>query len=210
MLFSEINIEKLSDDKITQLVFDGIDDSGKLAEYGIVFGHYTLYESRVKKAIELYHLGRIKKIVLIGGKHGISNQSKGTKTEVELMLPLLLEASVKIEDILMDETANDTIESCQNLKKIVPPNKTHNIVIITSEYHMKRLLATFKMHYCNRDMYSCVSVKTGYADRENWFLSERIWNSGRSLVEFEAKVLHEYALKGKIADLECLSDEIVR
>ena len=38
-------------------------------------------------------------------------------------------------------------------------------------------------------------------DKENWFLSEKVYNSGRNLVEFEANLLIKYAKEGKIYDL---------
>lgn len=50
--------------------------------------------------------------------------------------------------------------------------------------------------------YILVPAKDGFTDRENWFLSEKVFNSGRSLVEFEADLLIKYAKENKLYDLE--------
>ena len=42
----------------------------------------------------------------------------------------------------------------------------------------------------------------GFSDRDNWFLSDDSWNSGRSLATYEAGLLVRYAKEGKIADLD--------
>ena len=47
-----------------------------------------------------------------------------------------------------------------------------------------------------------IPSKDGYSDRDNWFLSSKEWNSGRSIVEYEAHLLVKYAGEGKIYDME--------
>ena len=52
-----------------------------------------------------------------------------------------------------------------------------------------------------------IPAKDDFSDRENWFLSDNSWNSGRSLVTYEANLLVKYAKENKIADLEYLMED---
>ena len=59
------------------------------------------------------------------------------------------------------------------------------------------------MKYCPKELeYTLVPSKDGFSDKENWFNSDNSWNSGRSLVTFEAKVLIKYAIEDKIYNLD--------
>ena len=46
-----------------------------------------------------------------------------------------------------------------------------------------------------------ISSRDGFSDRDNWFLSDNSWNSGRSLATYEAHLLVKYAKEDKIYDL---------
>lgn len=47
----------------------------------------------------------------------------------------------------------------------------------------------------------------GIADRDNWFLSDGSWNTGRSLATYEAHLLIQYAREEKIYDLKINLDK---
>ena len=203
MNLSEINNENLTDKQIEKIVFSNINDSGKSAKYGIVFGSYTLQRYRIEQAIKLYKEGRVEKLILTGGKGGISNKNNEDVPEAELMKASLVKNGISPQHLILDNSSNSTIENGINVAKIL--NNLHEniqeVILISSEFHLKRCMAIMKKYYKTNIDYILVPAKDGFTDKENWFLSEKAYNSGRNLVEFEANLLIKYAKEGKIYDL---------
>lgn len=203
MKLSEINNENLTDKQIEKIVFFDINDSGKSAKYGIVFGSYTLQKYRIEQAIKLYKEGRVEKLILTGGKGGISNKNNEDVPEAELMKASLVKNGISPQHLILDNSSNSTIENGINVAKIL--NNLHEniqeVILISSEFHLKRCMAIMKKYYKTNIDYILVPAKDGFTDKENWFLSEKAYNSGRNLVEFEANLLIKYAKEGKIYDL---------
>lgn len=203
MKLSEINNANLTDKQIEKIVFSDINDSGKSAKYGIVFGSYTLQKYRIEQAIKLYKEGRVEKLILTGGKGGISNKNNEDVPEAELMKASLVKNGISPQHLILDNSSNSTIENGINVAKIL--NNLHEniqeVILISSEFHLKRCMAIMKKYYKTNIDYILVPAKDGFADKENWFLSEKAYNSGRNLVEFEANLLIKYAKEGKIYDL---------
>lgn len=203
MKLSEINNENLTDKQIEKIVFSNINDSGKSAKYGIIFGSYTLQKYRIEQAIKLYKEGRVEKLILTGGKGGISNKNNEDVPEAELMKASLVKNWISPQHLILDNSSNSTIENGINVAKIL--NNLHEniqeVILISSEFHLKRCMAIMKKYYKTNIDYILVPAKDGFTDKENWFLSEKAYNSGRNLVEFEANLLIKYAKEGKIYDL---------
>lgn len=203
MKLSEINNANLTDKQIEKIVFSDINDSEKSAKYGIVFGSYTLQKYRIEQAIKLYKEGRVEKLILTGGKGGISNKNNEDVPEAELMKASLVKNGISPQHLILDNSSNSTIENGINVAKIL--NNLHEniqeVILISSEFHLKRCMAIMKKYYKTNIDYILVPAKDGFTDKENWFLSEKAYNSGRNLVEFEANLLIKYAKEGKIYDL---------
>lgn len=203
MKLSEINNANLTDKQIEKIVFSDINDSGKSAKYGIVFGSYTLQKYRIEQAIKLYKEGRVEKLILTGGKGGISNKNNEDVPEAELMKASLVKNGISPQHLILDNSSNSTIENGINVAKIL--NNLHEniqeVILISSEFHLKRCMAIMKKYYKTNIDYILVPAKDGFTDKENWFLSEKAYNSGRNLVEFEANLLIKDAKEGKIYDL---------
>lgn len=204
MKLSEINNENLTDNQIDKIVFSNVKDSGKSAKYGIVFGSYTLQKYRVEQAASLCKEGRVKKLILTGGKGGISNINNEDVPEAEIMKMSLVEKGVSEQDLILDDTSNSTIENGINVAKILNnlEGSIQELLLISSEFHLKRCMAIMKKYYKENIDYILVPAKDGFTDKENWFLSENEYNSGRNLVEFEADLLIKYAKEGKNYDLD--------
>ncbi len=203
MKLSKINNENLTDNQIEKIVFSNINDSGKSAKYGIVFGSYTLQKYRIEQATNLYKEGRVKKLILTGGKGGISNQNNEDVPEAELMKESLVKNGVSLQDLIIDNSSNSTIENGINVANILNnlQENIQEVILISSEFHLKRCMAIMKKYYKANIDYILVPPRDGFTDKENWFLSEKVYNSGRNLVEFEANLLIKYAKEGKIYDL---------
>lgn len=197
---SQINVENLTDEQIDNIVYSNIEDDGLSSEYALVFGNSILIKERVDTSVNAYKNGRIKKIIYSGGSNGISNQDNSTIPEAIKMKQLALSLGVKEEDILIDDTSNNTFENVENAMKLLPDYIKH-ISIITSEFHLKRCYAILKKNYPNISV-TMISSKDGFSDMDNWFLSDDSWNSGRSLATYEARLLVKYAKENKIYDLE--------
>ncbi|MFR2534147.1 MAG: YdcF family protein [Clostridia bacterium] len=207
MKLSQIPIEHMTDEQIDKIVYEGIENNNQEALCGVVFGNYRFQDLRVQKAVELYKAGRIKKLLFLGGAGGISNEEHIPETEASCMKKLALTLGVKEQDIFLEEQSNNSIENCIQsmpiLKQIYPKGNIDKLLLISSEFHLKRCLATFlKQDEEKKIQYILVPVRDGFSDRTNWFLSDTSWNTGRSLATFEAKALIQYAKEGKIEDLE--------
>lgn len=201
MKLSEINKEFLTDNEIEKIVYDGIYDSGKNTLYGLVLGNSMLISERVETALNAYKEGRIKKIIFSGGTGGISNQNSDAIPEAIKIKDLAVSLGIKNEDILIEDNSNNSFENIDNSFNLFNLEKLSSLAIITSEFHLKRCFAIIKKKYPKMDII-LIPSKDGFSDRDNWFLSDDSWNSGRSLATWEAKILIKYAKEHKIEDLD--------
>lgn len=175
MKLSEINNANLTDKQIEKIVFSDINDSGKSAKYGIVFGSYTLQKYRIEQAIKLYKEGRVEKLILTGGKGGISNKNNEDVPEAELMKASLVKNGISPQHLILDNSSNSTIENGINVAKIL--NNLHEniqeVILISSEFHLKRCMAIMKKYYKTNIDYILVPAKDGFTDKENWFFQKK-------------------------------------
>lgn len=197
---SKIDDNNLTDEQIEKIVFSNIDDDNIPSEYALIFGNSMLIKERVTTAYNAYKAGRIRKLIFMGGTSGVSNQDNSNISEAEKMKKLAISLGVNEGDILIDDKSNNTFENIENAMKLLPSNIDH-ISIITSEFHLKRCYAILKKKYPSISV-TMISSKDGFSDKDNWFLSDNSWNSGRSLVTYEAHLLVRYAKEDKIEDLE--------
>lgn len=231
MLLSEVPIEAKWNEKTRlyennidsslaeKIVFQNIIDEEQISFYGIVFGTSRKIEmiARIQKAIHLYKMGRIKKLILTGGKSGISSKKKNQtpdkivkenneisyliqdgKSEAERMKEIALSDNVPITDIIVNDYSNDTIENIKYLKDVIEVEKITNLVLISSAYHLKRCLAVAKMYLSKQIHYDLVIAPTGYFELDNY----QNTSLGIQLIQFEANHLVNLARKKVIEDLE--------
>lgn len=203
MKLSKINDQNLNDKDIATIVYSNIKDNGKTSKYGLVFGNSMLIKERVAKAVELYNNKRIQKVIFMGGTNGVSNQNNSIIPEADKMKELAIEAGINENDIILENTSNNTFENIDNAMTLLKDeiDTIKNITVITSEFHLKRCYAILKKNYPNINI-TLVPAKDGFSDSDNWFLSDNSWNSGRSLATYEAHLLIKYARENKIEDLE--------
>ncbi|SIS97875.1 YdcF family protein [Belliella pelovolcani] len=125
-------------------------------EYGIVLTGVTnlskeVYDrtffnkgaDRATQAIQLYKLGKIKKILITGGQ-GLNPSNPNT--EAELLRDFMLIAGVEEADILIENKAKNTYQNAALTKEIfnqnnIPAEQTH--LLITSAFHMNRAKGCF-------------------------------------------------------------------
>lgn len=206
MKLSKINKKNLNDTDIQKIVYENTSDNLKCCKYGIVFGNNNLINERVTVAVNAYKNKRIEKIIFSGGSNGISNTNNDTIPEAVKMMQLAIEKGVHKEDILVDDLSNNSFENVENSFKLIGDEKISSIAVITSEFHLKRCMAIIKKEHPEIEVI-LIAAKDGYSDSNNWFLSENVWNSGRSLATYEANLLIKYAKENKIADIDIINFE---
>lgn len=201
MKLSLINNENLTDDMVDKIVYSDPCDNLRNTTYGIVFGNSMLIKERVNTAYDAYKSGRIKKVIFSGGSNGVSNQNNDTVAEAVKMRKLAIKLGIKEEDILIDDKSNNSFENVKNSFDLIKDQNITEIAIITSEFHLKRCYAIIKKNFPDINVIM-IHSKDGFSDRDNWFLSDNSWNSGRSLATYEANLLIKYAKENKIMDLD--------
>lgn len=88
-----------------------------------------IYEERVNKALELYRLGKVEKL-LITGTHREDNYD-----EVNPVKSYLLERSVPLKDILLDHYGYNTFQSLYRAQAIFGIKRA---VVVTQRFHLHR------------------------------------------------------------------------
>ena len=200
MKLTEINKETLTDEEIEKIVYSDIIDTGESTTYGIVFGNSMLIKERVESAVLAYQSKRITKVIFTGGRNGISNEEKDGMSESQQMKALAIQKGIKESDIITEEESNNTFENIDNTMKLLKQEHISEVALITSEFHLKRCMAIMKKKYPNIKTILIPSFD-GFTDKNNWYLSDTSWNSGRSIVIYEANLLIRYAKEGKIENL---------
>ena len=217
----------ISKDIIDSILFDNIEDTNISCKYCILLGISRKIEAiaRAQVVARLYKEGRVKKILITGGKNGISSIGKN-QTPVEINMSnsniseifnddysegyrikiimqeyasKILKYTIPEEDIILDEESNNTIENMQFAKKIFFDLKNgDNIILVTTGYHMRRALGTAMKHLSNRINYCPIVAPTGYFEKENYYKT----SLGMLLASFDANRCIEQARQGIIEDIE--------
>lgn len=96
---------------------------------------------RLTTTVELYHLGKIKKIIITGGDAAIF---KGiSEPEAPFMKNILIRMGVPDSVIIVENAAKNTFENAVFSKNIIEKEKA-SILLITSGFHMRRSFKTFQ------------------------------------------------------------------
>jgi len=207
MKLSDYKKTQLTKELIDKIVFDKIFDSGESCFYALVFGHARLIKERTMKAVEMYKNGRAKKLVFLGGGYGDSNTSDSHIPESYQMRDLAIKNGISTKDIIVEDKSANTFENIQFGIKLLDNKHLDKIMLITSEFHLKRCNGIVKK-VLPTSKTVLVKVNDGLHDRDNWFLNDNVWKnagkngSGKSLVEHEAKALIYGACNKILEDLE--------
>ena len=180
-----MNIEDL---EITNFIFNNLPNDNFNCKYGAVLGNYELQKYRVMKAVQLYKYKNIQKIIFSGGNNGISNYENNKVPEAILMKELALKMGVKEEDIIVESNSKNTIENIKNVYNILKKVDVNKIIIITSQFHLKRSYLIARDIFPNQIKIKMVPSTDGFTDKDNWYKND----IGRTYVINEAKYIKEY------------------
>ena len=98
---------------------------------------------RIWQALSLYHLGKVKKILISGDSGYITDRGLH---EAEQLKNLLVEWNIPAKDIIVEPFSRNTYENALETTKILRQSYPHfnRFLLITSATHMRRAEACFK------------------------------------------------------------------
>jgi uncharacterized SAM-binding protein YcdF (DUF218 family) len=88
--------------------------------------------SRIVKAYELYKIYNVPIVI------------SGYKIEAKMMKSKLLMFSIPDSMLILDSLARNTFENVQNFKKVSKIKNFKNVIVVSSDYHLKRIEKIFK------------------------------------------------------------------
>ena len=143
MLVSKITEKDLSVETVDKLLFQGLEDAGETVDCILVLGSGKASRYRVPVAVEVFKASRAKKIMLCGGK--MRDFTDGACTEAEHMRRTCLALGVKEEDLILENSSQNTVENILyamiELQRNFWLNHVHKVLQVTTAYHMRRSLA---------------------------------------------------------------------
>lgn len=170
MWISQITEAGLTDDIIDKILFKGIEDTGESVDCIIVLGSIKATKYRVPMAVNAYHAGRAKKIMLCGG--ALRDFQEGKSSEAEHMYERALELGVPKEDIILENTSQNTVENmlCAllELQRTFWLNRVSKVLLVTTTYHMRRSLALARYLFPEHIEIIPCSADDENTRRDNW------------------------------------------
>lgn len=197
MLLSNMNTKKLTTEQINKMMFDLPQDDGKHGDCILIFGSIKRQEERIQLAAKLYNENRAPYVLISGGKGFKSNVE-----ESKLMLKRAIELGIPKEKIIIEDESNNTTEnvlySMVALEKKLLLKNVNRLIIVTSPFHMQRVILTISKYLPKWIKCSYCYPKDNEFSKDNWYKSER----GIKLVTHEAKRLIYYSKHKYIDDKE--------
>ena len=97
--------------------------------------------TRVLEAARLYRLGKVKKVLVVGGNHPWNSTPI---PEAEFVRKLLIEWGVPSEAVVIDGQSRNTYENARDVLKLRETTSFDSALLITSAMHMPRAMAVFQ------------------------------------------------------------------
>ena len=200
MLVSKITENDLTFETIDRLLFQDLEDTGESADCIIVLGSKKAAKYRVPVAANAYRAKRASKIMLCGGK--LRDFNEGKYSEAEHMYKAALELGVAEEDIILENSSQNTVENIlfalTQLQRTFWLNKVRRVFLITTTYHMRRSLAIARYLFPEHiETIPCPANDTN-TRRDNWMNTQ----VGIERAKAEAMKIVECVANGVIPDFE--------
>ena len=107
---------------------------------------------RINHTMQLYKMGRIRKILVSGGSGQLNSKSKPEADEIASLLRLM---GVPRKDILIENASRNTHESAVAVKEMLQARTTpQECLLITSADHLRRSAACFRKEGWPTDSFS--------------------------------------------------------
>ncbi|WP_246943302.1 YdcF family protein [Bacillus pinisoli] len=195
---SQLDPNKLNDLQMTELLYKNLEDDNVIGDLIFVPGSNKAVEYRLPKAIELYEQGRANKIIFSGGvKCEGRDITEAQLLKQEAMRKGIPEKDIIIEDISLHSKEN-VIASLLVIDRALNLHHIKRILVVTTNFHMRRFNLTLKTFMPDWINYSICSVDDQTTKEDNWFN----YPLGRKRVEMESSKLINYVKQGFIIDEE--------
>lgn len=180
MKLSEITkeqLETLTEQELTRIVYDGISDDGSCADVALLLGTYPTYSGeRAEMAAQLYLAKRVKYIIPSGG---VEWEIDGQKvSEACYMEKILLERGISPDAILLENAATTTKENMiygtLEFNRRLNIRNVRSVMIVTSAVHMRRSLALAKLYLPRSVEIVGCPAKNPCDNPENWTKDEKV------------------------------------
>jgi hypothetical protein len=155
------------------MIILGYESQGELSE---------IAKQRVDKGIELYKDHKVK--ILLSGGFSLEHKKDPGFREASLMKDYALSKGVSAEDLLTEEESRDTLGNACFTKRIINSNSWKNILIVTSDFHIKKTQFHFDFVYGEDYDLSYLAVEANL--------------SGEKLNEFQEKDIKSMDIMKKI------------
>ena len=200
MLVSSIKEEDLSVELVDRLLFQGLEDTGENVNCILVLGSVKAAQYRVPVAVEAYKAGRVRKMMLCGGK--VRAFPDGNYSEAERMRQTALASGVAEEDIILENSSQDTVENILfaliELQRSFYLNNVHSVLLVTTAYHMRRSLAIARYLLPKHITVIPCSANDNNTRRDNWMNTQ----VGIDRAKKEAMKIIGSVINGIIPDFE--------
>ncbi|MGV3539869.1 MAG: YdcF family protein [Rufibacter sp.] len=104
--------------------------------------HYAEGSERILDAIQLYKMGKVKKIIISGGSGSLLEVAN---SEAHDLRRTALFAGIPAQDILLEEKSRNTRENAQYTKELLQKSpELDRLLLITSAFHMRRAMGCFE------------------------------------------------------------------
>lgn len=109
---------------------------------------------RLNHTVELYKLGKVKKIIVSGG---IGYLDREVVPEAIRLKSLMTMMGVPDSVVFVDHSSDNTYENALESKRLLDSLKIRpeNCLLITSAFHMRRAIACFKKAEVEMDYFTC-------------------------------------------------------
>lgn len=98
--------------------------------------------ARTQEAIKLYQNGWAPKLIMSGA--ALDNSGPSNAEQMSLWA---VEAGVPEEDIILNETARDTLENATQTREVAAKKGINKIILVTSGYHQRRASISFNQAF---------------------------------------------------------------
>lgn len=144
--------------------------------------------ARTMKAVDLYHGGWAPKIIFSGAALDPDSPSNA-----EVMKQMALGSGVPISAVETDKEARNTAQNASGSRTLLPTDKYHTIILVTSQYHQRRASIEFSKIFGPDVTIINQPAKDYYWNQYTWWLSPQGWcTTATELVKIPVALIRGY------------------
>jgi uncharacterized SAM-binding protein YcdF (DUF218 family) len=196
MKLSQIDVNELSREQITKILFGEEKDNKKQGDCIFVYGGKGI--ERVEKAVSLFRQERADYILFSGGlKYG-----KYTHAEATTMKDTAVEMGIPAAAILTEELSNNTkenaISSLFTLENKFGIHTIKNLLIVSIPWHYRRGLLSLRTYYPQWINYTWCPANYQQHQPDNWWQ----YPKSEQYVMEEITNIIRFVKEGQLIDIE--------